>query len=153
MELIEYAETEVRISPESLRIAESYIENDFDARKAAIALDLPLETIVSFVNKKEVKRFIDSIFLDQGYFNRKKLQDVISNLIERKLEELDETELGSNKDIADLIALAHKMRMDEIKIMTPEKEDVKKQTNVQINNDYGNNYQSLITNIIKDGNI
>lgn len=36
----------------------------------------------------------------------------LDELIDKKWEELEEAEIGSNKDIADLLSLAHKMRMD-----------------------------------------
>ena len=58
-------------------------------------------------------------------------------LIDKKLEEADESQIYTNKDLADLIQMAHKMRMDEIKAMAElekaKTSNIKSQTNVQIN--------------------
>jgi phage terminase small subunit len=88
--------------------------------------------------KREVKQYIDQIYLDTGYRNRFKLAEVLDDLIDRKLEEAEESEVYSNKDIADLVALSHKIRMDEMKAQTElekaQAANIKNQTNVQINN-------------------
>ena len=58
-------------------------------------------------------------------------------MIQSKLEEAQETGVYSSKDLADLLQMAHKMRMDEIKaqaeLIKAENTSVKNQTNVQIN--------------------
>ena len=51
------------------------------------------------------------MFLDTGYRTVSKLGQALDTLIE-KTEEVEESEIYSNKDLADLYALAHKMRMD-----------------------------------------
>jgi hypothetical protein len=86
------------------------------------------------------------------------LAATLDNIIEQKLEELDETEMTSNKDIADLLQMAHKMRMDEIKATADqtkaEQAIVKNQTNVQINDNssFGEgNYGELMKKLLQDG--
>ena len=58
-------------------------------------------------------------------------------MIASKLEEAQETGIYSSKDLADLLQMAHKMRMDEIKAQTDLEKaqagNIKNQTNVQIN--------------------
>ena len=58
-------------------------------------------------------------------------------MINSKLEEAQETGIYSSKDLADLMMMAHKMRMDELKaqaeLMKAEGANIKNQTNVQIN--------------------
>jgi molybdenum cofactor biosynthesis enzyme len=78
-------------------------------------------------------------------------------MIESKLEEAKESGVYSNKDLADLLQMAHKMRMDEIKaqadLQKAEATNVKSQTNVQINEGlpFGQgNYGKLMDKLLKD---
>jgi hypothetical protein len=76
----------------------------------------------------------------------------MDSVIETKLSEMVETGLGSTKDIADLLTLAHKMRMDELKAITEyekakEGSSIKKQTNIQINNNQPN-YSDLLGKLL-----
>jgi len=52
------------------------------------------------------------------------------------MEEAEESEMYSSKDIADLLQLAHKIRMDEIKAQTElakaQAGNIKTQNNVQV---------------------
>lgn len=147
-DLIE-ADSAVKLSPEALTITNTYLQtSDIDA--TANKLMIPREKVITYLNKREVKKYIDTIFLEQGYLNRNKIAAAMSTIIDKKLEELDEAELGSNKDIADLLLMMHKMRMDELKaIQADEKahtQPVVNQTNVQnnIKADFGQNYNSLL---------
>ena len=58
-------------------------------------------------------------------------------MIQSKLEEAQESGVYSSKDLADLLQMAHKMRMDEIKSQAEldpaNASNIKNQTNVQIN--------------------
>lgn len=151
------ADLGVKLSPEALTIVNSYLETN-DVGATSNILGIPREKVIQYVNKKEAKRYIDTVFLEQGYLNRGKIADAMSRIIEQKLEELEEAELGSNKDIADLLTIMHKMRIDEIKIIqAAEKEPtVLNQTNVQqnINNTFGQNYSNLLDKLtgVKDVN-
>ena len=114
--------------------------------------------VSEYLAKREVKQYIDQIYLDTGYRNRFKLAEVLDDLIDRKLEEAEESEVYSNKDIADLVALSHKIRMDEMKAQTElekaQAANIKNQTNVQINNaemPFGQgNYGELMKKLLKD---
>lgn len=144
-------EEEFKMSPEMVEIATSYLETA-DASQTAKALGIPREKVIYYLNKPECKRFVDTVFLEQGYLNRHKLQETLSEIIEMKLEEMRETEMGSNKDIADLLALAHKMRHDELKTQAASEKVVAptNQTNVQINGaGFGDNYNSLLEKLVK----
>ena len=97
------------------------------------------------------------MFLDTGYRNRFKLGQALDTLIEKKLEEAEESEIYSNKDLADLYALAHKMRMDEMKAQTElekaKASQIKTQNNVQINAEvpFGQgNYGELMKKLLKE---
>lgn len=143
---------EYRIAPEFLEITNVYLQS-FDINETALMAGVKREVVVDVLNKKEVRRFIDNVFLNQGYMNRHKLQDAMSTLIEKKLEEMEEAGVGSTKDIADLLQMMHKMRMDEIKMMIAleEKKGPASQTNVQINNQFGENYSSLLNKLTGGG--
>jgi 16S rRNA G966 N2-methylase RsmD len=145
-----------KIAPEALAVAEKYLSS-MNIQETALALQISEEEVTSYLSKREVKRYVDSVFLDVGYRNRFKLAATLDQIIDQKLEELDESEMGSNKDIADLLALAHKMRMDEIKAQTElvkaEQSQIKTQTNVQINETpFGTgNYGELMQKLLKEG--
>jgi len=145
-----------RIAPEALAVAETYLSS-MNIAETAIQLHLSQDEVTSFLAKKEVKRYVDTVFMDVGYRNRFKLAGTLDTIIDKKLEELDESEMGSNKDIADLLALAHKMRMEELKAQTEllkaEQSQIKTQTNVQINETpFGSgNYGELMQKLLKEG--
>lgn len=124
------------ISPEGLEIANAYLQ--FGNIKAVTEFTgVPEDKIVDLLNKREVKKYIDTVYLDLGYRNKNNIASVLDEMIQSKLEEAQETGVYSSKDLADLLQMAHKMRMDEIKaqaeLMKAEHAQVKNQTNVQIN--------------------
>ena len=80
-------------------------------------------------------KYIDTVFLDTGYRNKNNIAAVLDEMIASKLEEAQETGVYSSKDLADLLQMAHKMRMDELKAQTEAEKTtgVRSQTNVQLN--------------------
>jgi len=125
-----------KISPEGLEIANSYLQFG-NIRGVCQELCVAEETVVAALNKREVKRYIDTVYLDMGYRNKNQIGSVLDEMIASKLEEAQETGIYSSKDLADLLQMAHKMRMDEIKAQTDLEKaqagNIKNQTNVQIN--------------------
>jgi len=77
------------------------------------------------------------VYLDSGYRNKNNIASLLDEMIQSKLEEAQESGVYSSKDLADLLQMAHKMRMDEIKAQADlekaEGSNIKNQTNVQIN--------------------
>ena len=149
-------EITTRISPESIEIANAYLETG-DITAVSAVLNVPRDVVSEYLNKREVKKYIDSVYLDTGYRNRSKLAEVMDTLIDKKLEEAEETEMYSNKDLADLLQMAHKMRMDEIKaqaeLQKAEASNVRSQTNIQVNEGvpFGQgNYGKLMEKLLKD---
>jgi len=124
------------ISPEGLEIANSYLQFG-NIRGVCDYLQVPETTVVELLNKREVKKYIDTVYLDMGYRNKNNIGSLLDNMIASKLEEAQESGVYSSKDLADLLQMAHKMRMDEIKaqadMLKAEAGSVKNQTNVQIN--------------------
>ena len=124
------------ISPEGLEIANSYLQFG-NIRGVCDYLQVPETTVVELLNKREVKKYIDTVYLDMGYRNKNNIGSLLDDMIASKLEEAQESGVYSSKDLADLLHMAHKMRMDEIKaqadMLKAENGSVKNQTNVQIN--------------------
>jgi hypothetical protein len=139
------------IAPEALTIANTYLKTlDIEATSNELGLD-PVY-VNSYLRKPEVKSYVNSIFLDQGYLNKFRLSDVLNEIIQTKLDELREAGVSSSKDILDILMFAHKIRMDEIKAENDSekaKNSIKNQKNVQINNNFGENYSALMDKLLK----
>ena len=76
-------------------------------------------------------------------------------LIKQKFQELEEAAAGSQKDIAELLALSHKMRMDlldkeiQLEKIRSGPAGPQKQVNVQINEGLdGSKYSKLVHQLI-----
>jgi len=131
-----------KISPEGLRIAETYlIQGNLQDTANALLME-PFE-VSDYLQTREVKAYIDHAYLEGGYRNRNKIAEALDNIIELKLEEMAESEMGSTKDIADLLQMAHKMRMEEIKAMENTTK-IQTQNNVLITDAGGSNYNKLL---------
>ena len=146
------------ISPEGLEIANAYLQFG-NIRAVVDYLQVPENKVVDLLNKREVKKYIDTVYLDMGYRNKNNIATVLDEMIQSKLEEAQETGVYSNKDLADLLQMAHKMRMVEIKapadLVKAESTNIKTQNNVQINNEslpFGQgNYGKLMEKLLKEG--
>ena len=143
----------IQIAPEALEVANCYLQIN-DARKVAQELDLDVETVTSILARREVKTYIDSVFMDSGYNNRFLMRRAMDALIKQKFSELEEAGTGSQKDISELLALSHKMSMDLLdKEIQLEKIRAgtapSKQVNVQINEGLdGSKYSKLVQQLI-----
>ena len=62
-------EITTRISPESIEIANAYLETG-DITAVSAVLNVPRDVVSEYLNKREVKKYIDSVYLDTGYRNR-----------------------------------------------------------------------------------
>jgi hypothetical protein len=146
------AET-VRISPEALEVANAYLQLN-DARAVAQELDLDPEVVTNLLARREVKSYIDSVFFDSGYNNRFLMRRAMDALIKQKFQELEESQTGSTKDIAELLQMSHKMSMDlldrEIALEKARTQTApQKQVNVQINEGLdGSKYSQLVQKLI-----
>jgi hypothetical protein len=146
------AET-VKISPEALEVANAYLQLN-DARQVAQELDLDPEIVTNLLARREVKAYIDSVFFDSGYNNRFLMRRAMDALIKQKFQELEESQTGSTKDIAELLQMSHKMSMDlmdrEIQLAKAQQATgPQKQVNVQINDALdGSKYSQLVQRLI-----
>jgi hypothetical protein len=140
----------LNISPEALEVANLYLQTQ-NLEEVANTLDMPKEIITQILARKEVKAYIDNVFFDLGFNNRFKMRSAMDAIIKKKFQDLEESETGSTLDIAELLALSHKMTMNELtKLIEYEKlqqSGVRSQVNVQIN-DGGSKYDNLIEKLI-----
>lgn len=148
------------MSPEGMDAIEAYIQCGSDVPAAARQLGVSEFAFREIMNRNEVKHYLNDIFMEGGFRNRDKLFGVLDEVIKLKLEELEETGMGSDQDIMDILWKAHKMKMEEMKMMI-ELEKVKQaskgpanQTNIQNNIIAGSgdqNYMDLITSLATGG--
>ena len=143
-----------KISPEGLRVAEVYLESGQDAQETARILNLPMDEVDRLLSKRETKAYIDRIYHESGFRNRHKMGELMDAIIAKKLEEMDDTGLGSQKDIIDILQASHKMQMERMQ-MELKLEEAKAggkpgiQINTQINQG-GDNYNKLLERLMKD---
>jgi predicted Holliday junction resolvase-like endonuclease len=128
------------ISPEGLEVANMYLQFG-NIRAVSQELQVPENKVAETLNKREVKRYIDTVYLDIGYRNRNNIAAVFDEIIASKLEEAQESGVFSGKDLVDIMQIQHKMRMDEAKLQLEYEKahstNIKNQTNVQINDTSG----------------
>src|SRR6056300_2085721 len=144
------------ISPEGLEVANAYLQYG-NIAAVSQAMALSENVVAETLNKREVKQYIDTVYLDTGYRNRNNIASVMDQMIASKLEEAEETGIYSKKDLADLMQMAHKMRMEELKAQADLEKvstSIKNQTNVQINESvpFGQgNYGKLMEKLLNNG--
>lgn len=137
------------ISPEGASIANTYLANACSLLACSDELDIPTHEIAAVLQQPLVKSYVNSILKETGYRHMVKIAEKLDELVDRKWEELEEAEIGSNKDIADLLQLAHKMRLDMSKLL--QADSVEKPSNVRQTqvNVYGEgNYGKLMEKLI-----
>ena len=142
----------IQIAPEALEVANCYLQTQC-AKKTAAELDLPVTLVTEILARREVKSYVDHVFMDTGFNNRFEMRAAMDALIRKKFQEMHEADVGSNKDISELLALSHKMSMDlldrEIQLEKIRSGSApQKQVNVQINELDGSKYGRLISQLI-----
>lgn len=103
-----------KLQPEEFDIANAYLRYG-TSDEVSNQLGIPAHKVVEILNRSEIQAYLNGIYLDKGYRNRDKLGALLDEIIDQKLEEARDAEVYTSKDLVDLITLAHKMRMDEIK--------------------------------------
>lgn len=145
------------ISPEGLEIANCYLQTP-DINEVANELNITSALVSEILARREVKAYIDQVFYNTGFNNRFKLRNLMDAIIKKKLQDMDEAEVGSTKDISELLALSHKMTIEhmdrEIKLESLRNSNIKTQTNIQINDAAGGTkYSQLIERLMTADNI
>ena len=147
----------LEISPENLEIANCFLELQ-DSQRVADVLDVPVDMVTRILARSEIKAYVNQVFFEVGFNNRFRMRDLMDTLIKKKLQDMSESETGSNKDILDLVAQSHKMSMElldkEIQLeklrQGNETASIRSQTNIQINDGLGDGtkYGALISKLL-----
>lgn len=142
-----------KIQPEAMEVIEQYLYHNRDVNLVANALNTTPTVITDILNKKEVRGYLDHLFMESGYRNREKFFTVLDNLLDAKIEELDEAQMGSSMDIMDIMKIYHGMKVKELELsiklqelQSNSKQSASTINNVQINNSSG--YDKLLDRII-----
>ena len=140
------------MAPEDAEIANTYLET-MDMQETAKILKISLHKVSEYLSKPAVSKYITEVFMNTGYRNRLKIGELLDRLIDKKLEEMQESDLGSSKDILDIIALVAKIRKEELELSIKLEEAknggrVKRQTNIQINNTPNNPYEDFTKRLL-----
>lgn len=144
----------LNIGPEGLQVANAYLTLA-DIHKVSEELDMPTELVTQILDRREVRAYVNSVFFSSGFNNRHQVRELMDTIIKKKLQDMDESDTGSTKDITELLALSHKITMETLdKELQIEKlragNNVKQQTNIQINEGIGGSkYSSLIEQLIR----
>ena len=133
-------------------MANCYLQNQ-SIEEVSNALGVSTDLVAQILARREVKSYINQVFFEVGFNNRFRLREVMDILIKKKLQEMDEADIGSSKDILEILALSHKMTMDALdKEIQLEKirggNAPRSQVNVQINDGGGTNYGNLIERLV-----
>lgn len=102
------------MSPEGMRVVEAYLDCGSDITQVGDYLGMPQEIVVAIYNRPEVRSYINTLFMESGFRNKGKFFGVMDTIIKKKLEDLEESELGSDADILEIMKVYHKMKMDEM---------------------------------------
>ena len=78
------------ISPEGLEVANSYLTL---GNIKGVCQDLMVDEkkVVDILNRREVKKYIDTVYLDTGYRNKNNIGSLLDEMINSKLEEAQES--------------------------------------------------------------
>jgi hypothetical protein len=143
------------ISPEALEVANLYLETQ-DLNIVANALGIPVALVTQTLARKDVKSYVDNVFMNLGFNNQFRMRAAMDAIIKKKFQELEEADIGSSKDILEIMALSHKMSMEylakQIELEKLQSSSIKSQVNVQINDSgigdgskYGHLMKQLLT--------
>lgn len=141
----------IAVSPEAMTVMNSYLQNGCSAKETALQLSMPLEEVSSFLQQRPVKQLLDQQFAEAGFRNRDRMFGLLDEIINAKIEEMEETGMLPEMDIVTLIEKVHKMKMQELQMSMKLQETTNMiqnntTTNIQING--GENYNKLLQQII-----
>jgi hypothetical protein len=99
------------------------------------------DQVTAIAERSEVRRYVDAVYMSQGYLNRVRRMQVINRVIDEKLTEAAETGVYSKRDLLEWLKLLNDMDRDS-RPKAPT-------TAVQVNN-HTNNYSTLMQDLLGD---
>ena len=141
----------LEVSPEAITVMNTYLQNGCSMKETAVQLNMPIENVSSFLSQRPVKALLDQQFQEQGFRNRDRMFGLLDEIINAKIEEMEETGMLPDMDIVTLLEKQHKMKMQELQMSMKLQETTNliqnnNTTNIQING--GDNYNQLLDKII-----
>lgn len=141
----------LEVSPEAITVMNTYLQNGCSMKETAVQLNMPIENVSSFLSQRPVKALLDQQFQEQGFRNRDRMFGLLDEIINAKIEEMEETGMLPDMDIVTLLEKQHKMKMQELQMSMKLQETTNliqnnNTTNIQING--GENYNQLLDKII-----
>lgn len=139
------------ISPEGAEVATQYLRNACSIADTANYMNMPVEVVNSILNQPLVKRYVHSVLREHGHQHMSRISERMDEIIEMKLLELEEAGIGSNKDIADLLTMAFKMRESSSKLIQQDSKEAApvQQTNNNLNVFGEGSYGKLMERLTK----
>ena len=125
------------LDPIVLGVANRYLGGD-SISAIAHSYDISPDIVSQILDKKEVKAYVDNVYLNQGFLNRHKRVELINQVIEQKIQEALETQVFSKKDLLDWLKILNDM--ESAAKPKPSGPSVA----VQVNNNYDNLMKDLL---------
>lgn len=142
----------LEVSPEAITVMNSYLQNGCSMKETATQLGMPIENVSTFLSQRSVKTLLDQQFAEAGFRNRDRMFGLLDEIINAKIEEMEETGMLPDMDIVTLLEKQHKMKMQELQMSMKLQEVTNNITNNTQNNitiQGGENYNALLDKIIK----
>lgn len=148
------------IAPEQLRIAEVYLTNGMDPKKTAIALEIDEQEVRRILNTPQVLEYTREVFRESGFRNKHRLFSVLDEIVNRKLEEIEESGLGTELDIIELLDKYQKildmvtkremaLEKHKVEVVRPGAPNTQNNTQININNVPGDaNMHKLMSRLV-----
>lgn len=127
------------IAPEGLIVAEAYLEHGSVAA-AADALGMGTDIVAAQLKTKEVRNYIDTMFMETGFRNRGRMFGLLDEIINRKIQEAEETDIVSEEDLLTVVEKVHKMKMAEMNMQIKMIEAEAKAKGPSVQNNIQNNF-------------
>jgi len=145
---------EITIAAEDQEVIEAYLRIG-DTKMTADQLSISPYEVTAVLSKKPVKDYLTTLYTESGFRNRNEIAQTLDNIIRNKLEEMEEAEATSNKDIVDILYTMHKIKMEELQFLERmEKNNPSvqnnKQNNIYLGGDGAENYRNLMKEIVSD---
>ena len=141
----------LEVSPEAITVMNTYLSHGCSMKETATQLGMPIENVSAFLSQRPVKALLDQQFQEAGFRNRDRMFGLLDEIINAKIEEMEETGMLPDMDIVTLLEKCHKMKMQELQMSMKLQETTNliqnnNTTNIQING--GENYNQLLDKII-----
>ena len=139
------------ISPEGAEIANTYLENACSIKATSEILGIPTHTVSAALHDPMVQNYVTGVLRENGHRHMETIITKLDAVIEMKWEELEEAEIGSSKDIADLLQMAHKMRLEMSRLLQADTKNNApvNQRNTQVNVFGEGKYGALMEKLLK----